>query len=98
ILLGVGLGAIGGLAASAVISKQANDVDDIEPEDRPAQWEKGERANKAAIAMAVIAPLFLAGGVAMLVIGAKRAKQNKKISLTPSVGGRFAGIVLQGRF
>jgi hypothetical protein len=100
VLIGVGLAAAGGGIAAAVISKQANDISDIPDDDTEAradQFAKGERANKAAIAMAIVSPLFLAGGIAMLVIGAKRAKQ-KNVSFTPTFGGRFAGAVLRGRF
>jgi hypothetical protein len=100
VMIGIGLAALGGFVASMVISKQSNDISDLDPDDtqgRADQFAKGERANNAAIAMGILSPLFLAGGVAMLVVGAKRAKKNK-VSLVPSVGGRFAGFVLQGRF
>lgn len=100
VMLGLGAVAIGGLAASAVISENANDISDLDENDtegRADRFAKGERANNAAIAMSVLAPLLVAGGVALLVVGAKRNKQ-RRVSFAPSVGGRFAGAVLSGRF
>lgn len=100
VMLGLGVIAIGGLAASVVLSERANDISDLDPEDtqgRIDRWNQGGRASDAAIAMGVVSPLLLAGGVALLVVGIKRNKKSR-VSMTPSVGGRFVGLVLRGRF
>ena len=100
VMLGLGVVAIGGLAASAVISERANDISDIPDDDAEAradQFAKGQRANNAAIAMGVLSPLLLAGGVALMVVGAKRKKQSR-VAWAPSFDSRSVGLVLRGRF
>jgi hypothetical protein len=71
--------------------------------DRDDAEKKGKQANALTIAGAVIAPLLLGGGAAMLAIGIKRNREAKSAArpsatFQPAVGPRFTGFVLQGRF
>lgn len=96
ILVGLGVGALAGLGATLAISENANDISDLDPQDfegREEQFSRGAQANAAAVAMGVLAPLLLGGGVAMLVIGSKQRRAAKaSLSLGPrgfAIAGRF---------
>jgi hypothetical protein len=96
VLVGLGVGALAGLGATLAISENANDISGLDPDDfdaREQQFARGAQANAAAVAMGVLAPLLLGGGVAMLVIGSKQRRAAKaNLSLGPrglSISGRF---------
>ncbi len=74
--------------------------------------DEGERANAVLISGAVLTPLLLGGAVALIIIGAKRKRQQsmnasvrpiETLSAAPAVGrdrngADFTGFTLQGRF
>ncbi|MEE9382797.1 MAG: hypothetical protein V3V08_05225 [Nannocystaceae bacterium] len=69
--------------------------------ERPAPEQKqiksdGERANKMAVVGAIITPVLLGAGVAMLIIGGRR--NSSHLSVTPTVNDSFVGLSLSGRF
>jgi hypothetical protein len=71
--------------------------------DRDNAEKKGKQANALTIAGAVIVPLLLGGGAAMLAIGIKRNREAKSATrptatFQPALGPRFTGLVVQGRF
>lgn len=99
VLVGLGVAAIGGLAGAAVISNRANDIDDLDENDlqgREDRFAQGRAANAGAIAMAVVAPLLLGGGIALLVLGAKR--RSPRVSAAPAFGPGGVAWVVRGRF
>ena len=64
---------------------------------------RGKQANQLTIAGFVLAPLLLGGGAAMIYFGVKQKKESqhsaaKSVRVTPSVGPRFSGLSLSGRF
>lgn len=100
VMVGLGAAAIGGLIAGLVIGKNANDIRDLADDDlagREERFARGDRANSASIAMGVVAPLLVGGGVALLVIGAKR-NRSARVSAAPSFGPHGVAWVLRGRF
>ncbi len=99
VMVGLGAGALAGLVATLVIGKQANDISGLEDNDmqgREDQFARGGRANAAAIAMGIVAPLLLGAGVALLVVGSKR--RSARVSAAPSLGRHGVAWVLIGRF
>ncbi|HWB76817.1 MAG TPA: hypothetical protein VG755_17745 [Nannocystaceae bacterium] len=84
VLLGLG-GVTGALLITGVaIGRAANDVDpDESMQARGEQFDRGRAGNKLAIAGAVLTPLLLAAGIALVVVGAKRRKASR-VALTPS--------------
>lgn len=96
VLLGLGVGAIAGLGATLSIGEKANDIsglDDDDFEGREAQYQRGAQANAAAVAMGVLAPLLIGGGIAMVLIG---VKQRRTAKAALSFGPR--GFAITGRF
>lgn len=59
--------------------------------------DQGETMNSLTIAGAVLAPLLVGGGVALLVVGLKR-RQPPKQALAPALAPGFVGLTLRGRF
>lgn len=78
----------------ARIDTLQNDLDDAD--------RRGKTANALTIAGAVLTPVLLGAGAAMLAIGIKRnrASHNSRspVSLSPALGRGFAGLSLSGRF
>ena len=103
--VGVGMG-IGGLVASL---QRQNDWDAIPASERGSDEaqsirQRGRTANAIGVTGAVLAPLFLGGGVALLVIGLRRNKRHAekyadgRPLVVPAFGPDFAGLSLQGKF
>ncbi len=62
---------------------------------------RGRVANALTITGAILTPVLLGAGAAMLAIGIKRnraAKSRNTVSASPSLSPTFAGMVLRGRF
>jgi hypothetical protein len=108
VLLGLGIGAA---ALAAVGAIRGHDLEHRFDDpanacalaDRQGQcadiYADGERSNAMAIAGAVIAPLLLAGGTTLLVLGLRRrASARARHALTPALGPGFAGLQFVGRF
>jgi hypothetical protein len=78
----------------AQIDQLKGDLDDAD--------KRGRVANALTITGAVLAPVLLGAGAAMLAIGIKRNRAAKgargSVSAAPGVGRGFAGVVLSGRF
>jgi hypothetical protein len=103
ILLGVG---VAGLGLGAARQQEAEDPTVYGPE-YDAVAAKGKRANLLAYVGLSGGAVFLAAGIAMLVIGNKRKKKGGKAEpdeeetvwrLSPSLGPQNAGLSLSGRF
>ncbi len=99
-LIVVGAGGLGLMAGGMAIGSQANDISELAPtqlQEREDQFAKGRTGNALAIAGGVVGGVFLATGVALLVVG-KRRQSRKQTALTPALGPGFAGLQLRGRF
>jgi hypothetical protein len=99
VVTGLGVAAAGGLVASLVIGQRADDIsglDRADAEGRADQFARGDRANAAAIAMGIVAPVLLAGGIAMLVLGTKR--RGARLGVAPALGPSGGSFALAGRF
>jgi hypothetical protein len=76
------------------LDKLQGDLDDAD--------KRGRVANALTITGAVLAPVLLGAGAAMLAIGIKRNREAKSargsVSAAPGFGRGFAGVVLRGRF
>lgn len=82
----LGLGGVTGivLLAGVGIGKAADDVDPNDSmEARGKQFDRGRAGNKMAIAGAVLTPLLLAAGIALVVVGVKRRKASR-VAIAPS--------------
>lgn len=106
VLLGLGLGAIGLAVAGAARGRslEASFDDPInqcalaQPQGRCADlYRDGQRSNTMAIAGAVLAPLLLGGGAALLVLGLRR-RAHSRHALTPALAPGFVGLQLRARF
>jgi hypothetical protein len=94
---GIGLllgGVIGGLRAQADFDATADGT--AEHEDAR---KKGKTMNALSITGAVVAPLFIGAGVALLVIGLRKNKQARNsVMVLPEAGPGYAGFGISGRF
>jgi hypothetical protein len=102
VMIGVGGAGIGLLLGGVIGSLRAQaDFDSTEsgtPEHEDAR-KKGKTMNILAISGAVVAPLFLGAGVALLVIGLRRNKQaSSSVMVLPEAGPNYAGFGISGRF
>ncbi len=101
VALGIGVAGIAMLAAGASLGAAANDVSAVR-EDKAArgrQFDRGRRANDLAIAGAVIAPLALATGIALVVVGVRgRARTKGHVAWSPWASDRGAGVVVGAGF
>jgi hypothetical protein len=99
VLLVLGVAGFAGMGAGLAVGERANDIDDL-PDDalaeREDRFDRGRRANAAAIALGVISPLLLGAGVALVVVGAKR--KSKTSAVAPLVSPTLVGVSLSGRF
>jgi hypothetical protein len=99
VLVALGVAGFGGMGGALAVGEQANDIDDLAPDDlagRESRFDRGRRANAAAIAMGVVSPLLLGAGVALLVVGAKR--KGRAAAIAPVVSPRLVGASISGRF
>ena len=99
-LIVVGAGGLGLMAGGMVMGSQANDISALEPtqlQERQDQFDRGRTGNTLAIAGGVVGGVFLATGVALLVVG-KQRQSKKQTALAPALGPGFAGLQLSGRF
>ncbi len=88
------------MAGGMVMGSQANDISALEPtqlQERQDQFDRGRTGNTLAIAGGVVGGVFLATGVALLVVG-KQRQSKKQTALAPALGPGFAGLQLSGRF
>jgi hypothetical protein len=72
---------------------QLNKLDDAD--------KRGRVANALTITGAILTPVLLGAGAAMLAIGIKRnlaSKHTRRVSVAPALGRSFAGIGISGRF
>lgn len=82
----LGLGGVTGavLLAGVGMGRAANDFDRSESmAKRGEEFDRGRAGNRMAIAGAVLTPLLLAAGIALVVVGTKRRKASR-VALTPS--------------
>ena len=94
-----GLGLLGAMIGGSVRGKNLrNDADDpmTPAEDIPQLDADGKTANQLAIATGIIGGILLGGGVAMLVVGAK--KRSQSVAWSPVLSPGFVGISSGGRF
>jgi hypothetical protein len=102
VLLGLGAGGIGLAVGGAVGSNNSQkEYDSLTPgtPERTAAQKKGETMNALAITGAVIAPLFIGAGVALLILGIKKNKKTAgNAMLVPTFGPDYAGVGFTGRF
>jgi len=94
VLLGAG-GATGVLLIAGVaMGAAADDFDrSISMTEREKEFDRGRAGNALAIAGAVLTPVLLAAGIALVVVGSKR-KRAARVAIAPT----GAGILLRGRF
>lgn len=106
VMLGVGatLGLVAGLGAVKVkqLERQfddpANDCSLTMPSATCQDLlDQGRGSSRLTIASAVVAPLVLGGGIALLVVGLKRRSQPKQ-ALAPALAPGFVGLTLRGSF
>jgi hypothetical protein len=102
VLLGLGAGGIGLLAAGAVGASSAQkEYDAAEPgsAERDTAQKKGETMNALLVTGAVIAPIFIGAGIALVILGLKKNKKEAKSAmLVPTFGPNYAGVGFTGRF
>lgn len=106
--LGVGaavlatLGAVRGRTLEARFDDPANHCPLAQPQGLCADlYRDGKHSNGLAIAGAVLAPLLLGGGAALLVLGLRRRDRSRpdaRHALTPALAPGFVGLRLGGRF
>ncbi|MCA9689027.1 MAG: hypothetical protein R3A51_02620 [Nannocystaceae bacterium] len=98
VLGGVGLGImVGGL----VMGSGANDIADLDTTDaagRGDQFATGRLGNTLAIVGGVAGGVFVATGVALIVVGKLRKGKGKATALAPAIGPGVLGLQLTGRF
>lgn len=94
VLIGVG-GATGAmLIAGAAIGAAADELDpSISKGAREKQFDRGRAGNALAITGAVLTPVLLAAGIALVVVGSKR-KRAAAVAIAPT----GTGILVRGRF
>jgi len=106
VLLGLGLGAaalatlgaLRGRALEARFDDPANQCPLAQPQGLCADlYRDGKRSNGLAIAGAVLAPLLLGGGAALLALGLRR-RAGTRHALAPALGPGFIGLSLGARF
>jgi hypothetical protein len=102
VMMGVG-GAGIGLLLGGVIGSLRAQADFDATESGSAEHEdarkRGKTMNILAISGAVVAPLFLGAGVALLVIGLRKNKQARSsVMVLPEAGPGYAGFGVSGRF
>lgn len=82
-------------------AEEMAELDDIERDLDDAD-KRGRVANALTITGAVLTPVLLGAGAAMLAIGIKRNREARAsrsgVGLSPAFGRGFAGVVLRGRF
>lgn len=105
-LLGLGLGAVALAAIGAIRGRRlearyddpVNQCPLAQPQGLCADlYSDGKRSNGLAIAGAIAAPLLLAGGATLLVLGLRRRAAGRH-ALSPALGPGFVGLQLGGRF
>lgn len=102
-VLGVGaltMGIIGAVRAPKAEEDFNNATTALEREEADF---RGKQANQLTIAGFVLAPLLMGGAAAMIYFGVKQKRESqhsagKSVRVTPSVGPRFSGLSLSGRF
>ena len=97
-VIGAGIlltGVIGGLGAQADF--EAAEVDSPA---RDSARTRGKTMNALAITGAIVTPVFLGTGIALIVVGAKRNKEARRsnMMLVPEFGPTYAGFGLSGSF
>ncbi|WP_146155499.1 hypothetical protein [Enhygromyxa salina] len=103
VMIGVGA-AGGGLLIGGVVGglKAQTDFEATEPftDERDAVRKRGGTMNALAITGAVVAPVFLGAGIALLVVGLKRNRDARlrNVMLLPEAGPGYAGVGFSGRF
>lgn len=102
VMLGIG-GAGIGLLLGGVIGSLRAQADFDSTEDGTTEHEtarkKGKTMNALAYTGAVVAPLFIGAGVALLVIGLRKNKQARNsVMMLPEAGPNYVGLGLSGRF
>ncbi len=106
VVTGIGVATGGAAIATGIISGQSNDFSGIPEDDfdeRTAQIDYGYRMNTVAVANAIASGVLVAGGIALLLVGAKKKKQaneekGSSARLAPTFGPQGAGLVIRGRF
>ncbi len=107
VVTGLGLAGLVVMTAGLAIGARANDLTDLAPTDiegRRAQFDRGRAGNAMAIAGGAVGGVGMVVGVALLAVGAARAKARKErqpwaaVRVAPAVGPRRGGLVLTGRF
>ncbi len=105
---GLSLAGFGLLAAGGVIANRAEE-DYTQATDETARSEaedRGRTGNALTITGAIVGPVLLITGGVLIGLGIKkrmdakatREEQLRKVSVVPTVGPRFNGLVLRGRF
>jgi hypothetical protein len=106
VMIGLGLGAAGlagfGAARGQSLERQFDDPANACQLAMPSAscqdlLDQGKTMNSLTIAGAVLAPLLVGGGVALLVVGLKRRQQPRQ-ALAPALAPGFVGLTLRGRF
>lgn len=106
VMIGLGLGAAGlagfGGARGQSLEREFDDPANACQLGMPSAscqdlLDQGKTMNSLTIAGAVLAPLLVGGGVALLVVGLKRRQQPKQ-ALAPALAPGFVGLTLRGRF
>lgn len=101
VALGVGVAGLAMLGAGVGIGAAANDVSAVRDDKlaRERQFDRGRRANDLAIAGAVVAPIALAVGIALVVVGVRGpTKRRSRTAWSPWGGDRAVGMLVRGAF
>lgn len=106
VMIGLGLGAVGlagfGAGRGQSLERQFDDPANACQLNMPSAscqdlLDQGKTMNSLTVAGAVLAPLLVGGGVALLVVGVKRRQQPNQ-ALAPALAPGFVGLTLRGRF
>ena len=96
VLAGLGVAMSGVMAGGLVMGSQANDGVPEDLEQRRDQFDKGRTGNTLAIASGVVAGVLVVTGATLLGVGLSRRRS--PVAVTPSVGPKWSGLSLSGRF
>lgn len=97
----LGAGASSMIAVGAIEGQRAREDQKLPgyDDDQRARIDKrGKTMNAVLIAGAVLTPVFIGAGAALIAVGVKKNRNSRLQAVAPAVGPNFAGVTIQGRF
>ncbi|MGH1348758.1 MAG: hypothetical protein ACRBN8_44895 [Nannocystales bacterium] len=88
---------VGGLVTGAVLHVYEDTGDRKDADLGEGQFDE-QQSRKLTIPLMVGGAVVVAGGVALIIIGAQKNKKQRKTALLPSLSPEFSGLTLRGKF